>query len=549
LGLCLFTHPSKEHQKQIDAGSRWPAPRLHLPKRLRKAYLCVLFSLLVLGGATFALKAFHEVRYPFAWDDDDGAVWWETVHVTNLRTLYHPIQEYPYFVVPYPPLFHAIAWLATRATGSFLVGGRLVCIFSALGVSTLFGLLVFRVSPRRIRAAVRAAGAAVSALLCYRIDSLSAYMPGIGVDPLAVFLSYLGVFLFVSYAPSAPCTFAAFAIFVAALFTKQTALAAPAACLIACALMNRRRSIQLLVFSALLGVGTLLYLCWRTGGEALRHLFIYNAVQPFSITQLILGLQDVSIRMLPLITLAAISLLPLANHGLFDPPRRFGAWLRGGLRTSPCRRALFVLGIQMAIALLVSLTFGKMGGGNHYFMEWNLACCPLAGLLFVRVLVRWRPSARYTLGGTAVFLLLLLVAVTGFPDSLRRIDSVFRLTYGVRRVQDAEYSSAAAVLKIVQQTPGPVLCENMVVTMKAQKEIPIEPGIQCFLAKAGIWDQSGFLHMISTRQFGVIVMRSLTNGFWTDQIVDAIGKNYLLAGQIGDEAVGDSQYTVYRPRP
>src|ERR1700691_1999006 len=110
-------------------------------RRVLRIYLFILMSLLLVGGVTFTLETFHKVFYPFGWDDDEGAVWWEAAHVTNLRVLYHPIQQYPYFVVPYPPVFHAVTWLASRGTGDFLVAGRLVCVFSALGISFLFGLL------------------------------------------------------------------------------------------------------------------------------------------------------------------------------------------------------------------------------------------------------------------------------------------------------------------------------------------------------------------------------------------------------------------------
>ena len=148
-----------------------------------------------------------------------------------------------------------------------------------------------------------------------------------------------------------------------------------------------------------------------------------------------------------------------------------------------------------------------------------------------------------------MFLLLFLAALTGLPDSLRSIDSVYRLTEGERRVQDARYWSAAAALKVVEQTPGPVLCENMVLVMKAHKEIPIEPGIQMFLSRAGIWDQSGFVNMITSQKFGVIIMRTLDNGFWTDAIVQAINSNYVPTEKIGDAGIEGSYYTVYRPRP
>ncbi len=516
--------------------------------RLRKVYLWALFSLFLLGGVTFCLGTFHKVFYPFGWDDDEGAVWWEAAHLTNLRVLYHPIQQYPYFVVPYPPVFHAVTWMAAKCTGDFLIGGRLVCVFSALGISLLLGLLVFYASPRRIPTRIRGSGAVLATLLCFRLDSLSHYIPEMGVDLLALFFSFLGVFLFIRYVHSQARQYGAFACFVLALFTKQTMVAAPLACFATAALISPKAALRYFVFCLTLGLAGLGYLSWATGGEILRHLFLYNARQPFALTHWILGFQENLLGMIPIAAIACLALLPFVRHGLFTRRDHFVSWLRAGVQASPYRRTLFVVGLELSLALLTSVSYGKMGSGNHYFLEWNLACIPLAGLLFVQALNSWRPSARLTLGGTALFLLLFLAALTGFPDSLLRINSVYRLTRGERLIQDARFSSTAAVLKIVEATPGPVLCENMVLVMKAHKEIPIEPGIQCFLGRAGIWDQSGFLNMISSQQFGTIIMRSLSNGFWTDEIVETIEKNYVPTEEIGDEAWG-CHYTVYKPRP
>jgi hypothetical protein len=531
-----------------------PAPpenarRLTLGRGLRRVYLVALLALLLLGGATFVLKSFHDVYYPFGWDDDEGAVWWEIAHVTNLRALYHPLQEYPYFVVPYPPFYHLVAWGAAKIVGNFLVGGRLVCVLSALGISLVFGLLVFQVTPERISARVRASGALLSALLCFRLDSLSNYIPEMGVDLLAVFLTFLGVFLFVRFTSKAGWTYGAFALFVLGVFTKQTMVAAPLACLIASALLSLKKAIRLLTFAATLGLAVLGYLSWATNGEVLRHLFLYNTWQPFSITHWILGMQENVIRMLPIAAVACLALVPFLNQGMSAKPGSFMRWLRAGVQSSPYRRALFVLAVELVVALLTSVSYGKLGSGYHYFLEWNLACCVLVGLLFVRALHRWRPSSRYTVGGAALFLLVFLAALTGFPDSLRRVNSVFRITAGERRIQDVRLSSTAAALQIVEETPGPVLCENMVVMMKAHKEIPIEPGIQCFLGRAGLWDQSGFVKMISSEKFGVIIVRTLDNGFWTDAIVEAIKKYYVFAERLGDENIEAGSYVVYRPRP
>lgn len=523
--------------------------RSALGERLRAVYLLAVFSLLLLGAATFVLKSLHHVYYPFGGDDDEGAVWWEAAHVTNLRVLYHPIQDYPYFAVPYPPVFHLVCRMAAWLTGDFLVGGRLVCVFSILGISLLLGLLVFHASPQRIPARVRASAALLSALLCFRLDSVSNYIPEMGVDTLANLLTFLGVFLFLRYMSKTAFQYAAFALFVLAVFTKQTMVAAPLACLVVSAIISPGRAFRLLGFSVALGLGVLGYLAWVTDGEALRHLFLYNMGQPFSIPHLIGGVQENIIRMTPIAAMACLALLPYVYHGMAAKRRAFVRWLRAGVQSSPYRRAVLVLGVQLILAFLTSITYGKLGSGPHYFLQWNLACCPLVGLVFVRSLHSWRPSSRYTLGGAALFLLLFLAALTGIMGSLRRLNSVFLFRPRERQVQDLRLSTAAAALRVIEETPGPVLSENMVLLMKAHKEISIEPGIMCYLSRAGLWDQSDFVKMISSQRFGAIVMRKVDKTFWTAAMVGAIEQYYVPAEWLGDPDVEDGHYIVYRPRP
>jgi len=260
-------------------------------------------------------------------------------------------------------------------------------------------------------------------------------------------------------------------------------------------------------------------------------------------------MQENLIGMIPIASLACLALLPFLHHLTRPKGGSLLRWLRAGVRSSPYRQALLVLGLQLGLAFLTTAAYGKLGSWVHYFLEWNLACCPLAGLVLVRALASWRPSSRYTLGGAAVFLLLFFAALTGLPDSLRRINHVFLLLPGERHIQQVRRSSAAAALAIIEATPGPVFCENMLLVMKAHKEIPIEPGINLYLAKAGVWDQSGFVNMIASRKFGVIILRNLDSPFWTDAIVAAIKQGYVPTERLGDPSVENGYYVVYRPQP
>jgi hypothetical protein len=516
--------------------------------RLRQAYLVLLFAVLVAGGVTFVVKAFHDVYVPYQWDDDEGAVWWEAAHVTHLREAYHPLQQFPYVVVPYPPVYHLATWLLAQVNGDFLVAGRLICVLSALGIGLVLGLLVFRASPQRLSTCLRVSAGIVTGLLCFRLDALNGYLPEMGVDLLAIFLTFLGLFLFVRSASKPARQYAAFAIFTLALFTKQTMLAAPAACLLLSAFVSPRAAIRRALFAALLGGAGLGYLAWATHGEILRHLFLYNFGQPFSLTHWINGLQENLIGVLPLGALAVLALLPTAFSGINSNRGSWLRWLRRSVQASPTRRALVVLGLELCLALGTSLSYGKLGSGFHYFLEWNFVCCALAALLWVRAMAAWRPASRYTTGGAAVCLLVLLAALTGFPDSLRRVNQVFELTAGERHIEQIKRASAVTVLNILKTTPGPVFCENMMLVMKARKEIPIEPGINCYLAKLGIWDESPFVKMIAAQKFEVIILRNLDNPFWTEAMQSAVREHYTSTEHLGDPAVENSYYVVYRPR-
>jgi hypothetical protein len=380
------------------------------------------------------------------------------------------------------------------------------------------------------------------------LGSLNTYIPEMGVDLLGLFFSFLGVCLFIRFNRRPAAIYVAFACFVLALFTKQTMIAAPAACLATEVITDHRKAIRHFLFCIVLGSGGLAILAWLTNGEALRHLFLYNASQPFSLAHWVIGINQNLEDILPIAIVACLALFPLVHR--IGSTRRdgFRDELVASFRVSSYRLAMFVFGLQLLFALVVSLTYGKSGSGVHYFLEWNFICCELAALLFVRALYGWRISLRNDSSGAAIFLLVFAAALTGLPGSLRRIDTVYRLTDGERRSQDTIYASDTAVLKIIEQTPGPVLCENMLLVMKANKEIPIEPGIQGFLGKAGIWDESGFLEMIRQQKFGVIIMRDLNPDFWTQPVIQAINDHYQATEQIGDESVGESSYTVFRPR-
>jgi hypothetical protein len=79
---------------------------------------------------------------------------------------------------------------------------------------------------------------------------------------------------------------------------------------------------------------------------------------------------------------------------------------------------------------------------------------------------------------------------------------------------------------------------------KTGKDIPAEPAMIQYLAKAGLWDERPFVRMIQERQFALVTTVSgeiaLSRERYSPAVAAAIEKAYEPVSRIGD-------YTIYRP--
>jgi hypothetical protein len=97
------------------------------------------------------------------------------------------------------------------------------------------------------------------------------------------------------------------------------------------------------------------------------------------------------------------------------------------------------------------------------------------------------------------------------------------------------------LVKLIGETPGPVVSENMLALLDAGKEIPFEPAIIRWLTMKGIWDESGLIRMTESARFGAFALNRHTDLF-TDRMLAAIRDAYEPVESVGD------QWIFYRPR-
>lgn len=506
----------------------------------RRIYLAVLLALIaVTAGGAFCNGLFF-IAQPYQLNYGEGLAAWQAAHVTDLARAYAPIYQYPFVVFQYPPLFH----LVTRAVGGDLViAGRSVSLLSAAILCVIIGWNTFQALPRRANWPMRLFAAAFAGALPAALYNFN-WMWLARVDTLAILLSFTGLAVFAARPNSAATQTLASVLMVAALFTRQTALAAPLACLLIAVLIDRRIATRMLLTMSILGGLALGWLAWRTHGQVFLHLFRYNQTA-FSIPRAVFGLLMNTRHVAGLLVLAGGASVGIMRGVWALARNRRWDLLSANLRANGYRRRVFLLAVYSILAAFSALAFGKEGSDVNYFLEWNVALTPLAGILLFRAApppghrVRLRPL------WLAALTVPLLLLDTGF-DQAR--SGWLRIFDGPRPADREQMDVYRKMLALVGGTSGPVFSEDMNLLYKTGKEIPAEPAmIQC-LAKAGMWDERPFVRMIREQRFALVVAmvnRETDDRFsrqrYSPAMASAIEQAYEQTNVIAD-------YIIYRPR-
>jgi hypothetical protein len=494
-----------------------------------------LALLLTAGLAAFALRAGVSLSTQEELDYGEGIVLWQATHVTNWKKAFHPLENYPHIVFHYPPVYHLTARLMAAATGDLLTAGRLTSILSLTASCLVTALLTAMCLPSGGSLAARWLGSFSAGTLIFTTPVWTwTYL--MRVDTLAIFLSFTGLALFVLARRRPALAFLSFACFVAAIYTKQTMVAAPAACLLLAFVEKPRFSVFLLAFAVSAGVVVLVVLQTLTDGLFLRHIIGYN-LNPFALGRLFRFWIDNASRSTALLSVAAM--FPVA---LFC--RRSGSVpglvqrVRLALGRSAFERCITVAAVHFWLAAATTVAAGKQGAYLNYFLEFDLSASLISGL-FLGWLVRrvsFRPQGSYGLLALLIIPLFLLQAAS----------NIITFRDAIRTFSQPAPNHSEEVVRFLQELPEPVYSENMTILMQAGKEIPAEPAIITALAKSGRWDESSFVSRIEHGQFQAIVVNwketSLSDRErFSESVARAVHQRYSLSKSFGP-------FGVYLPK-
>jgi hypothetical protein len=493
----------------------------------RYSAVAIVFALAVLALAAARLFASGEAAVRFPWELDYGeGIVWEQMRLMLAGRGYGPIDGLPAIVFHYPPVFHLATAGLARATGlDPLAAGRLVSLLSTLLTGVFAGLIAAKAVRAEAPARVAALCGAVAGLALFSLWPVVHWAPLMRVDMLATALSFAGVYAAMLALGRPPLILFASACFVAAVYTKQTSIVAPAAVFLTFLLVRPRLAWACAGGCVLLGLAALGALAWTTDGGFIRHVFLYN-VNRFEAWRLLL-FKDVVLGHIFYFAVLAIGLAARFKARLAHYRGcRSAAVLRERLASAPADALLLLVLAYATLAGLMTLSVAKSGSNVNYFVEWMAVVAILLGIL-----VRDAAAAAVDRASTAA------------PKRLFAQPALLPLLIGLQALTlasppartEARAPSRVAELEalsaMVRSADRPVISDDMVLLLRSDVPVQWEPAIFAELASTGVWDERGFAERIRAGQFAFFVTagtrgQRLFDSRYNPAVADAIAAAY-----------------------
>lgn len=493
---------------------------VRIPRRkVAGAFLLLLGVTLCWRGAVFIRETGAAVSYPYGIDYGEGIVW-QQMRDMFAGTAYGSIQEFPSIVYHYPPLFHLASGLTAMFFGTDeLAAGRLVSMVSTLVVATLAGLLAGRLcgyASYRVRL-VCSAAAGLTMLTLWPVLS---WAPLMRVDMIALALSFGGTWLAIMALQRPRLIHPAAVLLVAALFAKQTMIAAPAGLFLVLLLFRPRLARAGLATALAAGMATLVLLAWLTEGGFLRHVFLYN-VNRLELTRLLLLVEIVKAHGLYAV---------VAGYGVVLAARPcLAAWrdsadfncFRERFSADPLLAGRIVFLAWFCCATMMLLLVAKIGSTFNYMLEWMAIGSVFVGLALSRV-VAYSVGAGPRQISMPVLLLPALLAAQALLIPER--------PYPSRNGAQAPAELAALVARI-RSADAPVISDEMVLLLRAGQPVLWESSIFAELGSKGKYDEAPMVDLILRRHFAFFVTEAergdpLFHQRYNPAIADAIDESY-----------------------
>jgi hypothetical protein len=304
-------------------------------------------------------------------------------------------------------------------------------------------------------------------------------------------------------------------------------------------IIDRRRTLFVTVAVLLAGLALLLALNAYTGGGFVRHIVLYNLnrYQFSAVVEGIVGLWP----------FAAFFLLTILGViGLWRRLARQHRWtdldsFKRDVAGNNVVRTALVTTLYLIVTTGMVATIGKSGASTNYLIEgmcvWSVFIGTVSASILDRMMAFFAGTKAGGRGGAPVLLaislgLLLVVQMLVLP------------THSTEYANITPASTAAldALRVRIANTEKPVLSDDMVLLLRAGKEVPWEPAIFAELTSLGRWDQRLIVDRIEAHRFAMIVTTEppgtpTFDSRYTPEVTDAIKAAYPRVEQVAGRTV------------
>lgn len=459
--------------------------------------LAVLLVALAIHAVGVGLDFLAAISFPYQLDYGEGIVWYQAMRIPG-PDMYRAGEGLPFIVFHYPPVFHMLARAASWVAPDMLSAGRLVSGLAALSIGPLVAALVLTAGRRhgeRLKAR-HLAIAAAAGLLAVCLHAVRTWGLVMRVDTVAVALGLAGVLLAARANGRIAGTICGLLLCVAAVFTKQTHLAAGASVFAVVLLRRPRKALISGAVALTIGLCALSALQFATDGGFLRNI-IGNNLGRFSLRNVYDALAaERSSAPFVLLMLVAAFMVLLGLWRQRAPGPRFRAVRQLVLIVrlidpTMAARAILLLHFALASAMLVTLL--KSGGNYNYLLDALCVGCVLLGVMMCELL---RAPGKFLAVAGVLIVGVLALPFRQMPD----------------RVPLAELNRQTALVQRIAAADKPVASEEMTLLMRAGKPLVFEPAIASELASVGRWNESPLLEMIRSGGFAFMITTDNTLG-------------------------------------
>ena len=459
--------------------------------------LGALFLFLLVRLMRYLDFAWASVIYPFQLEYGEGLVWQQAELMLG-PDAYRSIAQYPYTVFEYPPLYHLVVRALMGLGVDPLLAGRSVSVTSLAGICGFAGLITYRALRCQAGSWGAWTGALLTSLILLTFQPVLQYSRLMRVDTLAIALGFLGINLMICSLRRVWIGYLAIIVFVMATYTKQTAIAAPIACLFALALGNWKFAFRIALVGAILGFSTALLLQGLTDGGFSRHILSYN-MNTWHLSALFGMLRQESNHGIYFILVCAGLVFAWAR--IVEPSvLRSLAAFRQAVSQQVSLFILVVVTVMFLLSLVMATTLGKTGADINYFIEGMCIWAIVLGIMTghgVKYLTSdgtgWKAWVAYIFWG------LLLVQAWSLP--------LFNFVISGRTLTDqARVAELRELTERIRRAELPVLSDDVVLLLRAGRRMPWETAIFTELSAQGVWDESEAVRMVQDRKFAFVVI-------------------------------------------